>query len=55
MTIWLLTFGMLVGLTAAVLTYMSGASLLMVLLAYSVGGTVGLLSMALTYSFDPEA
>lgn len=55
MTIWLLAFGMLAGLTAGVLSYMSGASLLIVLLTYSVGGTIGLLSMALTYGFHPEA
>ncbi len=42
-----LTFGMLCGATAAVLTFSAGGGLLMTLFAYGVVGSVGLLGMAL--------
>ena len=47
MLIWMLTFGMLVGLTAAVVAFTFGFGLWFCLLAYSVGGTLGLLSVVL--------
>ena len=55
MVIWFLTFGLLCGITAAVLAIVAGADPVLALLAYSVGGTVGLLTSAAVYTFKADA
>ena len=47
MMIGFLTFGVLVGLTAATLTVMTGGGAVLALLSYAIAGSLGLLTMAL--------
>ncbi len=54
MLVWLLAFGVLVGITAAVFAFSAGASPLMALLIYASGGSLGLLTMALSFSLRPR-